>query len=57
VAHAHVATLKALDDADTVITTMKFPNDVLASIDISRNSSYGYDQRVEVNSMVRRTML
>ena len=48
VGHTHVESLRAMGDADTVITTMKFPNNVLATIDISRNSAYGYDQRVEI---------
>jgi len=48
VGHTHVDSLRAMGDADTVITTMKFPNNVLATIDISRNSAYGYDQRVEI---------
>jgi len=48
IGHSHVESLRTLGDADTVVTTMKFPNNVLASIDISRNSVYGYDQRVEI---------
>jgi len=48
IGHTHVESLRQLNDADTVVTTMKFPNNVLATIDISRNSAYGYDQRVEI---------
>lgn len=35
-------------DYDTVIITLKFPSGTLGIIDISRLSSHGYDQRVEV---------
>eukprot|EP01095_Lingulamoeba_sp_RSL-Kostka_P003098 TRINITY_DN13_c6_g1_i1.p1 TRINITY_DN13_c6_g1~~TRINITY_DN13_c6_g1_i1.p1 ORF type:complete len:370 (-),score=105.83 TRINITY_DN13_c6_g1_i1:121-1161(-) len=40
--------IKQLDDWDTVLCTLKMPSGVLASIDISRNAPYGYDQRIEV---------
>ncbi len=35
-------------DIDTAIITLRFQNGVLATIDNSRESVYGYDQRVEV---------
>lgn len=35
-------------DLDTVLTTLKFVNGVIATIDNSRQAVYGYDQRVEV---------
>jgi myo-inositol 2-dehydrogenase/D-chiro-inositol 1-dehydrogenase len=35
-------------DVDTAIVTLKFENGVLGSIDNSRKSVYGYDQRIEV---------
>ena len=38
----------ALPDHDSVVGTMKFDNGVTASIDINRQSAYGYDQRLEV---------
>ena len=37
-----------MDDVDTVVIVMKFPSNVIATIDLSRNGSYGYDQRIEV---------
>jgi predicted dehydrogenase len=37
-----------IGDFDTVIITLKFPSGTLGIIDISRLSSHGYDQRVEV---------
>ncbi|MDG2380866.1 MAG: Gfo/Idh/MocA family oxidoreductase [Pirellulaceae bacterium] len=36
-----------LDDFDNVVATLAFPNGVTASIDINRQSAYGYDQRIE----------
>lgn len=35
-------------DIDTALTTLRYANGVLGSIDNSRKSVYGYDQRVEV---------
>ena len=40
--------IKALGDVDTIAIILKFPSGVLGSIDLSRHSSYGYDQRLEV---------
>lgn len=40
--------IKDLDDLDTVLVSLKFPSGLLANIDVSRKSVYGYDQRVEV---------
>ena len=40
--------IKKIGDIDTAITTITFENGSLASIDNSRKSNYGYDQRVEV---------
>ena len=37
-----------IGDYDTVVITLKFPSGTLGIIDISRLSSHGYDQRVEV---------
>lgn len=39
----------ALGDVDTVAIVLKFPSGIIASIDLSRHSTYGYDQRLEVN--------
>eukprot|EP00005_Dracoamoeba_jomungandri_P002610 CAMPEP_0174261834 /NCGR_PEP_ID=MMETSP0439-20130205/12431_1 /TAXON_ID=0 /ORGANISM="Stereomyxa ramosa, Strain Chinc5" /LENGTH=342 /DNA_ID=CAMNT_0015346427 /DNA_START=55 /DNA_END=1083 /DNA_ORIENTATION=+ len=40
--------IKKLDDVDVVLCTLKFPNGILASIDIARKAVYQYDQRIEV---------
>ena len=40
--------LKSIGDVDTAITVLKFNNESIATIENSRNSSYGYDQRLEV---------
>ena len=40
--------IKKMGDLDTAITTLTFENGSMASIDNSRKSAYGYDQRVEV---------
>ena len=37
-----------LGDVDTAIVTLRFESGALAVIDNSRETSYGYDQRVEV---------
>ena len=38
----------ALHDLDTVLVACRFASGALASIDISRQAVYGYDQRIEV---------
>jgi len=48
VASAFNKDIKALDDWDTVLITLKFPSGTLGSIDLSRKACYGYDQRMEV---------
>jgi myo-inositol 2-dehydrogenase/D-chiro-inositol 1-dehydrogenase len=40
--------LKAFHDVDTAITTLRCKKGTLVTIDNSRNSAYGYDQRIEV---------
>jgi len=40
--------IKALNDFDTVLITLKFPSGAIANIDLSRKAAYGYDQRIEV---------
>lgn len=47
-AHAHIPEIKAIGDHDTVVVALYFPSGTLGMVDISRNSSYGYDQRLEV---------
>lgn len=39
--------IKALDDLDNVLVTLKYESGLLASIDVNRFASYGYDQRIE----------
>lgn len=40
--------IQAINDVDTAAITLKFPSGVLATSDISRHASYGYDMRLEV---------
>lgn len=47
-AHVYDDKIKAINDFDTVSIVMKFPSGTLGMIDLSRNSCYGYDQRLEV---------
>lgn len=47
-AHAHIPEIQAINDVDTVVATFHFPSGTLGIIDLSRNSSFGYDQRLEV---------
>ena len=44
--------IKAIGDVDTVAIILKFPSGVIASIDLSRHSKYGYDQRIEVCTLL-----
>ncbi|XP_018044795.1 PREDICTED: uncharacterized oxidoreductase YrbE-like [Atta colombica] len=47
-AHANIPEIKAIGDFDTVAVNFHFPSGTLGMIDLSRNSPYGYDQRLEV---------
>lgn len=47
-AHSFVSEIGEMDDVDTVAAVMKFESGTLAIIDTSRDSRYGYDQRIEV---------
>jgi len=40
--------IKAMNDWDTVLISLKYPSGALGSIDLSRKAAYGYDQRIEV---------
>jgi myo-inositol 2-dehydrogenase/D-chiro-inositol 1-dehydrogenase len=40
--------IKAAEDIDTAVITLKFEDDSMAVIDNSRKAVYGYDQRLEV---------
>lgn len=46
--YAHDKEIAALNDFDTVLVTVHYPNGLMCSIDTSRISAYGYDQRLEV---------
>lgn len=43
-----VPEIEALGDIDNVVVALRFPNGLLASIDVSRQGTHGYDQRLEV---------
>ncbi|KMQ88297.1 putative oxidoreductase yrbe-like protein [Lasius niger] len=45
---ANIPEIKAIGDFDTVAVTLHFPSGTIGMIDLSRNSTYGYDQRLEV---------
>jgi len=40
--------IRALDDFDNATVSLAFPGGALATIDVSRASAFGYDQRIEV---------
>lgn len=40
--------IEAMDDYDTVVVSMQFEDGLIYTIDTSRTSVYGYDQRLEV---------
>eukprot|EP00051_Salpingoeca_urceolata_P010177 m.124048 g.124048 ORF g.124048 m.124048 type:complete len:365 (-) comp16611_c0_seq6:354-1448(-) len=48
VGHAYEDAVREMDDIDTCLVTMSFESGLVASVDCSRISSYGYDQRIEV---------
>lgn len=48
VASAFNPDIKAIDDFDTVLITLRYPSGAIANIDLSRKAAYGYDQRIEV---------
>ena len=52
-AHDELPISKEMNDVDNVMIIMKFPSNILASISLSRNSNYGYDQRIEVWALWR----
>lgn len=47
-ANANVPEIAEMGDWDTVAMVLNFPSGTIGMIDLSRNSSYGYDQRLEV---------
>jgi len=48
VGHCYNDDIRAMDDIDTVMVTLKFASGLCAVVDCSRVAEYGYDQRVEV---------
>ena len=46
--HAYDPQIKELPDFDTVLVSIKYPDGLVCSIDTSRTSVYGYDQRIEL---------
>ena len=42
-----VPEIKALNDLDNVLVSLKFASGLLASIHVNRLAAYGYDQRIE----------
>jgi len=47
-AEANIPYIKELGDVDTVLMVFKFKSGAMGTIDMSRKSVYGYDQRLEV---------
>ncbi|XP_064603567.1 inositol 2-dehydrogenase-like [Liolophura sinensis] len=46
--HAHEAFYTEIDDVDSAAVMLKFPSGLMAILENSRKSAYGYDQRLEV---------
>jgi myo-inositol 2-dehydrogenase/D-chiro-inositol 1-dehydrogenase len=46
--YAHIPEISAIGDYDTVAVVLSFPSGTIGIIDLSRSSTYGYDQRLEV---------
>ncbi|XP_066600815.1 inositol 2-dehydrogenase-like [Prorops nasuta] len=46
-AHSNIPEIKEINDFDTIMVTLYFPSGTLGMIDLSRNSPYGYDMRLE----------
>jgi myo-inositol 2-dehydrogenase/D-chiro-inositol 1-dehydrogenase len=46
--HCYLPQIKELGDVDTILILLKFASGAMATIDLSRKSVYGYDQRVEI---------
>ena len=47
-AHTYDPEIEKINDFDTVLVTIKYPNGLICSIDTSRIAVYGYDQRIEL---------
>ena len=48
IGHAYDGTIAGFKDHDTVLVSIKYADGLVCSIDTSRTSAYGYDQRIEV---------
>jgi myo-inositol 2-dehydrogenase/D-chiro-inositol 1-dehydrogenase len=46
--YAHIPEIAAIGVYDTVAVVLSFPSGTIGMIDLSRSSTYGYDQRLEV---------
>ena len=46
--HAYDKEIAAIPDFDTVMVSIKYADGLMCSIDTSRTSPYGYDQRIEI---------
>ena len=44
--------IASIGDVDTIAVMLKFPNGVLAVLDLSRHANYGYDMRLEVGPCI-----
>lgn len=49
--YAHTPEIAAIGDYDTVAVVFSFASGTIGMIDLSRNSTYGYDQRLEVGPL------
>ena len=49
--YAHTPEIAAIGDYDTVAVVLSFPSGTIGIIDLSRNATYGYDQRLEVGPL------
>jgi len=49
--YAHIPEISAIGDYDTVAVVLSFPSGTIGMIDLSRSSTYGYDQRLEVGPL------
>ena len=45
----HNEEIAQINDVDTIAIVLKFPSGIIATTHLSRHSSYGYDQRLEVS--------
>ena len=52
VGHTHSQTICEAQDVDTVVITMQYPSGAISINDLSRHSTYGYDQRIEVRMLL-----